>query len=129
MSSIGDKKEKEYSEVPPSIVIVDGQPFRLNPEPHPNCNVMELQSLAFTINDADRRRQAALSWLRKHGPDCRNMDLKTITNNSSNWLGTSHNIEVTELLYKLYHHTKRPVNPLESEESVTQRPLNYRDKK
>jgi hypothetical protein len=122
--------EKSTDLPPPQIIIVNGKPVEL-PGPHPNCDVIEFQQLAFTQHDAGNRRQVALKWLRNHGPDCRNYDLNTINNNAAIWLGTSDGIEIKALIYKLYYHTKRPVNPVVPFESnaVPQLPLTYPDKK
>jgi hypothetical protein len=113
-----------------SHTLVLSKPVEL-PSPHPNCDVLEFQQLAFTQHHAGNRRQAALTWLRKNGPDCRDYDLNTINNNAAIWLGTADGVEIKALIYKLYYHTKRPVNPVVPVESgtVPQLPLTYPDKK
>jgi len=126
MSTIGgEKKENSISE----IIIVNGKPVEI-PGPHPNCNIMEFQRHAFTIHNTDKRKQAILKWIENHGPDCRDYDLNNINNNTANWLGTADGIEIKSLIYKLYYHTKRPVNSITpAEDPIPQLPLSYKDKK
>jgi hypothetical protein len=120
--------EKLKDATPTEIIIINGKPTPI-PGPHPNCNVMEFQRLAYTINDTTKRKQIALSWLTNHGPDCRDYDLTTIHNNTSLWLGTSDGIEIKTLIYTLYYHTKRPTVPAVPKDTMPQLPLSYKDKK
>jgi hypothetical protein len=118
--------EKPTEQPPTQTIIVAGKPVEI-PGPHPNCNVIDLQKLAFTTHDALKRKQSALKWLRNHGPDCRDYDLNTIYNSSATWLGTADGVEIKALIYTLYYHTRRPTDPGTPVETlaIPQLPLKY----
>ena len=72
-------------------------------EPTVLCNIRQFERIALTTHDAAQRRKLVYQWLEKHGPDCRQVDLMYIYNNSAVLLGTANHPELRELIYQLYY--------------------------
>ena len=71
------------------------------------CNLRQFERIALTTHNAEQRRRLAYQWIEQHGPDCRQVDLMYLFNNSATFLGTANHPELRELIYHLYY-SKEP---------------------
>jgi hypothetical protein len=84
-----DKKDKTGKD---GDVVADAPPKK--PSMKTPCPIGAFRVIGMETIDAEARREKALKWLAKHGPDCAPEKLVALRNNRAQWMGAADSTEV-----------------------------------
>ena len=77
-------------------VVADAPPKK--PTMKAPCPIAAFRVIGMETSDAETRREKALKWLAKNGPDCAPEKLVALRNNRAQWMGAADSTEVADAI-------------------------------
>jgi hypothetical protein len=91
-SADGKKENKKDKAGKDSEVAAETPPKK--PSMKPPCPIAAFRIIGMETIDAEARREKALKWLAKNGPDCAPEKLVALRNNRAQWMGAADSTEL-----------------------------------